>query len=331
MVFLYIKVIFAFSFSLLVTFYIIPIFRSIALRFGLVDNPNGTLKRHKEPTPYLGGVAIYCGFLSSLVFTVPFENNMFLFFVGITLLLFVGLTDDLAPLKPHQKLFGQCLAAFCFLKSGFYLKEHIFYNCWSMPISFLWIMTIINGFNLVDVMDGLATALAIMASISFFIIALILHNWAVAILLASFTGALVAFLWYNRPPAHMYLGDAGALWVGGFLATVPFLINWGTYQIYGFVTPVIVLGIVLLEVLVLIVVRTWKGIPFYQGSPDHFCIYLQEKGWSKYNILLYISILSAILGIISVLFVLNIITIHELLLFGGIIFVMWFFLLLKKG
>ena len=89
------------------------------------------------------------------------------------------------------------------------------------------------------------------------------------------------FLYFNKTPAKIYLGDAGSLLIGGLLATIPFMIPWGTYTIFGFLTPVIILGVPLVEVASLIIIRTYKKIPFYFGSPDHFAHYLFDQGWTK--------------------------------------------------
>lgn len=295
----------------------------MAIKLQVIDIPDGRIKKHQVATPYLGGVAVYCGLLTALIFTFPFENQMFLFLVGTTLLLLVGLIDDLVILKPYQKLLGQIFAAICFLKAGFYLKEHVFYNIWNIPFSFLWILTVINAFNLIDIMDGLATITAIAATLSLLGIAWLLNAFIVMILLTAFLGGLCAFLWYNRPHASIYLGDAGSLFIGGFLATVPFLLNWGTYTFHGYLSPIIILGIPLLEVMSLIVIRFYKGIPFYQGSPDHFACYLQNKGWYKELILAYIFVLSLMLGIIASLFTWGIIPIPVLFCLGTIFLFMW--------
>jgi len=326
-----IKLFFCFSLSLLFTFYIIPLLISVAFRINALDIPCGALKQHKVPTPYLGGIAIYFGFIATLALTYPFENQMFLFLVGTTLLLLVGLIDDLAPMKPHQKFLGQVIATFCFLKGGLYLKQNFFFNnYWNIPISILWILSIINAFNLVDVMDGLASLLAISAVVSFSVIAIYLKNLLVAILLMSFLGALVAFFWFNKPPARIYLGDAGSLFIGGFLAAVPFLFDWGAYNWYGYLTPIIILAIPLIEVITLIIVRFFKGIPFYQGSPDHFAIYLQANGWSKWHILLYIIFCSLILLSFSFLFFIKIFNIQGLLAFGTLFLGFWYSMLFCK-
>ena len=275
----------------------------------------------------MGGLAVYCGFIVGLALTMPFENRIYLLLIGTMLILFVGLIDDLFVLKPYQKLFGQCFVAFCFLRAGFYLKEHFFYNIWNMPLSFLWILTIMNVFNLIDVMDGLATVVAISASVTFIGIALLLNHGGVVILLTSFLGALCGFLWYNRPSARMYLGDAGSLFIGGFLAVVPFFFDWGTYNRYGYLTPIIILAIPLLECVSLIVIRWYKGIPFYMGSPDHFSSYLQSYGWSKVSILCYITLLSLYLGVAAISFFMGTISLFTALLLGVIFLGIWTFFL----
>lgn len=198
----------------------------------------------------------------------------------------------------------------------------------TMAFSLLWIATIINAFNLVDVMDGLASLLAICATLSFGIIAAVTGQYTILYLLAPFVGALCAFFWYNKPKARIYLGDTGSLVIGGFLSVIPFLFNWGLYSPYGFVVPFILLAIPLLEVGTLIIVRTYKGIPFYRGSPDHFSIYLQQKGWSKNTILGYMVGLSSLLCATAVLVMLQMLPLGATLAAGLLFLVFWYAILL---
>ncbi len=328
---LILKLFFSILISFLITFYLVPLLSAVALRLNVLDVPDGKIKNHEKATPYLGGVAIYIGFLISLGLVFPFENQIMLFIVGSTLLLFVGLIDDLLRIKPYQKFFGQAIAALCFLKAGFYLKELFFVsNYWNIPISFLWIMVVINAFNLVDVMDGLATTLAGSAACSFIILALTFGHYNLALLLGALFGALIAFFCYNQPPAKMYLGDAGSLFLGGIFATIPFLFNWSLYNWYGFLTPIIILAIPLLEVAFLVVIRTYKGIPFYQGSPDHFCLYLKANGWSIGEILLYVLGVSSILVTIATAFAFNYISFLQLLILGLLFLIVWITILCYK-
>ncbi len=328
--FAFYKVFFGFIIALFFTLYLIPLIIKAAFRLNVLDIPDGQLKSHKAPTPYLGGLAIYIGFITALAMVLPFENRVFLFLLGSTLLLFVGLLDDIIIMSPAQKFFGQVIASFCFLKGGLYLKENFFHYIPNIGISLFWILSMINAFNLVDVMDGLSTILAICATASFLVFAIIFDLASVSILLSSFLGALVAFLWYNKPNAKIYLGDAGSLFIGGLISTIPFMIPWGSYNIYGYITPLIILFIPSLEIVSLIIIRSYKGIPFYKGSPDHFCIYLQKKGWSKSQILLYVVWLSSVLFVCAHLFLFNIIGINYLLISLLFILAAWCFLLYYK-
>src|SRR5579859_1544197 len=167
------KLLFSSTISFLITFYFVPLLCTIAQKFGVVDVPDGLIKVHESSIPYLGGVAVYTGFISGLALVFPLENSIFSLLVGSTLLLFIGLIDDLVVLKPYQKFFGQVVAAICFIKGGLYLKEQFFHDhlIIALPISLLWILTITNAMNLVDVMDGLATTIAFTASCSLFVIA----------------------------------------------------------------------------------------------------------------------------------------------------------------
>lgn len=326
-----VKLVFALAISFLITFYLVPIMRAIAFKFNILDVPDGKIKQHKQSTPYLGGLAVYLGFITTLALIFPFANEMFLFMVGITLLLFVGLIDDLLIAQPYQKFGGQIIAALCFLKAGLFLKEEFFiHHAVSIPLSFLWLLTVINAFNLVDVMDGLASGLAICATISFLLISLTLHNYNAVLLLASFLGALIGFWWYNKPTAQIYLGDAGSLFIGGFLAAFPFFIKWGSYNPTGIIAPALLLAIPLLEVLSLMVIRSYKGIPFYRPSPDHFALYLQNNGWSKWQILSYLSALSIILCMSAWLLVTNRLSVGALFGAATLFLAGWFWVLRLK-
>lgn len=317
------RLFFSFLLSYLFTLYLIPLFITIACKFNIIDYPNGAIKNHNRPTPYLGGAAVYLGFLMTLGLVFPFDNQFFLFLVGSSLLFYVGLIDDLTPLRPGQKLVGQCIAVLCFLKAGFYLKAHIFSNVWNIPISALWMLALINAFNLIDIMDGLASTTAVWSAFGFFIVALLAQQYTGALLLIAFIGALLAFLRFNAPPAQIYLGDAGSLFIGGFLATIPFIFNWGTFTWYGFLVPIILLAIPLLEIFGLILIRTYKKIPFYLASPDHFALFLKKQGLNSRQILIFISVASIILILTSILFIQGYITFTGLLFSGLLFILMW--------
>lgn len=295
--------------AVLVSFFTTPLFIKIAFARGILDQPT-SLKNHREPTPYLGGVAVYSSFLIVLALFFPVYWNLSLFLIGATLLLLVGLVDDLVPLSAFYKFWGQIIAALCFIKGGFSLKQEFlglftlypFMPLFLIFISFFWILTVINAFNLVDIMDGLATTCALGALGGFLIFSCCYSVYSVSLLVVICIGSLVGFLYFNKNPAKIYLGDAGSLFIGGIIATIPFMIPWGMYTHFGFLTPVIVMGVPLIEVLSLIIIRTWKGIPFYLGSPDHFAHYLLAQKWPKMKILIFVSLINGFLIAIAFLF-----------------------------
>jgi UDP-GlcNAc:undecaprenyl-phosphate GlcNAc-1-phosphate transferase len=222
------------------------------------------------------------------------------------------------------------IATLCFLKGGLHLKENFFLNnYWNIPISYFWILSVVNSFNLVDIMDGLATTLATWCAVGFIVIALILNQGTTLVLLLAFLGSLLGFLWYNYPPAKIYLGDAGSLFIGGFLAVIPFLFNWGVYSWYGYLAPMVILGIPLLEVSSLVVIRFYKKIPFYQGSPDHFALYLKSNGWSVKNILIYVSVVSGILILTALALFLHIISIVSFIMIALLYLILWVVVLMN--
>lgn len=322
-----IKLLFSFIFSFLVSCYLIPFLCRLAVKIGAIDLPDGKIKLHEKATPSLGGIAVYWGFISALALTCPFESSFNFLIIGITFLLFLGFVDDLITLAPYQKFFGQFIAALCFIKGGFHLKAVFFHSFFNVAFSAFWILLVINAFNLIDVMDGLVAITATSAAFSFFVLAVIFKQWAIAIILASFIGGVFGFFVYNRPPAKIYLGDAGSLFIGGFFAAVPFFFHWGEFQPLGFFAPAIILGIPILEVATLVVIRTYKGIPFYIGSHDHFSQYLQRKGWRKMRVLLYVLLLSLVEGAVALLFVLNLISFGVVVFSGGMFLLIWFLVL----
>ncbi|MFH1461948.1 MAG: MraY family glycosyltransferase [bacterium] len=318
---------FCFIFPLLLAIYIMPLLIKIALKFNILDLPDGRIKKHKLPTPYLGGFALYIPFITTLAIAYPFQNQILWLLLGCTLLLFVGFIDDLKVMTPIQKLAGQIVAVICFLKGGYSLKTDFFSNGFNILFSAFGMLSIINAFNLIDVMDGLVTIVSIFSTLSFLIIAFLFKQYYLTILLLAFLAPLLVFFFYNKPPAKIYLGDAGALFIGGFFAALPQLFNWSSQHYIAYYVPVIILAIPLLELFFLVIIRTLKGIPFYRGSPHHFAIYLKNKGWPISKILYLISFLCLILAIVSFLFLFQFISLFTTFLLGLVFIIFWIFII----
>ncbi|MBT4594971.1 undecaprenyl/decaprenyl-phosphate alpha-N-acetylglucosaminyl 1-phosphate transferase [bacterium] len=279
--------------------YIVPILMRAASRLNFFDIPDSHLKKHERSTPYLGGLAVYYAFIASLSLFSFFGTRVLWLIFGTTMLLFIGLIDDCKVLSPAQKFGGQIIAVICLLRGGFMLKVAFFSSVVNTGASALWMLSVINAVNLTDVMDGLAATISIISASFFAIIAIFLGDFTISILTCAFIGAVLGFFIYNKPPAKIYLGDAGALCIGGILAAMPLLFSWSERQPYGFITPAIILGVPLLEVASLIVIRTIHGIPFYRGSPHHFCHFLRRKNWNDHQILVTVASFGSFLGVVG--------------------------------
>lgn len=286
---------------------IINIVLSVSHAYKLVDVPDGRIKVHERPISNMGGFAIYSSFVmvSIVALLLAHQNLQSLssLYIGLTLLLVTGLVDDRVRLKPYQKSIGQLIAALYLVMSGIGIQHDCFFSYMGALFSVLWIVTIVNAFNLIDVMDGLAATVAFCIAFFFLLVALHVGNITLSLLLTIFCSSLAAFFLYNKTPASIYLGDAGALFIGGLLAIMPFMFpHCLVCMRYNYLIFLFIFAIPLLELTGLILKRTYKGVPFYLPSRDHFSLILLDKGWRKQNIIRYVASMSLFLLITSYAF-----------------------------
>lgn len=300
----------------------------LAVRFSIVDVPDNLLKKHEKVTPYLGGLGIFAGFFfAAMLFLSPNQQILMLLF-GCAMLVALGLVDDIIALSPRNKFLGQIFAVLFFLKAGIFFKNVAFPYFFSILISFFWFLAVINAYNLIDVMDGLSSVVAITTALALLFFALFQSNYLVAMLLVAFIGAVSAFLVFNKPPAKMYMGDTGSLFLGGFLGAASLLLGWNSATLTGFLIPGVILGLPLMELISLIVIRTYYGIRFFNGSRHHFSHYLADKNYSKQQILLISVLCCLYLFFVALLFYTNSISLFGLLLFGLGYLLFWLFFII---
>ncbi len=230
--FLVFNILLAFATSAVITAYDIPIIISLARSKKLVDEPDNHRKLHHRPVPALGGIAIFIGIIIS--FSLWMGGNMPTFYpflvAGSVLLLSVGVRDDILAMKAGRKFLAQFLAASAVVIGGnlrIYSLDG-FLGISSVPetVAVIWtilaIVFIINAYNLIDGVDGLAGTLALVGSSCFGIWFFINGHIGEAILAASLAGALLGFLYYNMAPAKIFMGDTGSLVIGLILAVMAF-------------------------------------------------------------------------------------------------------------
>src|SRR5262249_21751252 len=164
-----------------------------------------------------------------------------------TLMLLVGLIDDLGALSPWEKLVGQSIAVFTLLKAGLFIKLVFIPPLPALVLSILWLLAVTNALNIIDIMDGLASGVAAIAAAFLAVVAV--HNGEpmVAIMASALAGSLTGFLRYNSPPARIYLGDSGSLFVGLTLSALAMNGGYTTKNSIAMLTPVTILGLQLLD------------------------------------------------------------------------------------
>jgi UDP-GlcNAc:undecaprenyl-phosphate/decaprenyl-phosphate GlcNAc-1-phosphate transferase len=213
--------------SFVICFLIIPVIIKYSLEKNLVDIP-GRRKIHKKITPSMGGIAIFMGFLLSVLIWTEISQwkDMRFIFIALFIVFFIGLRDDLVPLRPFMKLLGQIVAA-TVLIALFDLRLKSLYGVfgiYDIPLSLSYVITlftiivITNSFNLIDGLDGLAGTIATIALLAFGISFYLLGDTVFAILSFSMMGAAIAFLFFNWEPSEIFMGDTGALLIGMMLA-----------------------------------------------------------------------------------------------------------------
>jgi UDP-GlcNAc:undecaprenyl-phosphate GlcNAc-1-phosphate transferase len=257
-----------------------PVARQAALRFGIVDRPDGQLKRQTEPVPYLGGLAVYLAFLIALALVFEFDRRVLGLLLSGTLVLLLGLIDDLGVLSPAVKLAGQLVACWVLIKSDVMIHV-VWLPPWAqVALTILWLLTAANALNLMDIMDGLAPGVALTACVALVVATAANGDHVIPVMAAALAGSLLGFLPYNWRPARIYLGDSGSLFLGLMLGALSMTGKYTAYNRVGFVAPLLILGLPLFDTAFVSVVRIAKGSSPFRGSPDHFPLRLLRMGLS---------------------------------------------------
>jgi UDP-GlcNAc:undecaprenyl-phosphate GlcNAc-1-phosphate transferase len=267
----------AFGLAAAISLYATPLMRQAAIRFGIVDRPDGHLKKQAEPVPYLGGIAIYLSFLLALTATLRFDSTEVLgLLLAGAIVVILGLIDDFGVLTPGVKLAGQVVAVATLMNASIYIKLG-FLDPWvAIALSFAWLLAITNAFNIIDVMDGLAAGVAACAALVLFLIAAVNGRETTAVLLAALCGALAGFLKYNFAPARIYMGDAGSMFLGLMLGALAMNNSYTRQNPVAALAPVAILGVPIFDMLFVMYVRFRRGMPVMLGSPDHFALRLRK-------------------------------------------------------
>jgi UDP-GlcNAc:undecaprenyl-phosphate GlcNAc-1-phosphate transferase len=316
--------------------------RKIALATNVVDNPNAAHKSHKKAVPYLGGVAITIGIISisySTSLVSDFTSATFWLatsVLGPALVLgLIGLWDDLKNLSPLPRFIAQSIAGI-FTASVLIITNNVGNptgsNIFDAVITIFWVVGICNSINFFDNLDGGAAGTVAISSATLAFLALTGDQYLIAALATVTTGATLGFLVWNKSPAKIYMGDAGALFLGVLLATLTIRLEPNTNtQIGSYLTPIFLLAVPILDTTVAVISRLRRLISPFQGGQDHLSHRLIRAGLTRKQAAIALWLLSGVYGVLAILISkANTILENYLVLVGTALWVVLFTLFIKQ-
>jgi UDP-GlcNAc:undecaprenyl-phosphate GlcNAc-1-phosphate transferase len=301
-----------FAASFVVTAALVPIVMRLARRVDFLDHP-GPRKIHTQPIPYGGGIAVAVGLLATVTVhqltgrTVPDPSSKLVpvsfFALGSLVILVLGLIDDRRKLSAGFKLLVETIVATGIALSGARLQLFGAPEPVCVAVTVLWILGVTNAFNLLDHMDGLSGGVALLSGAAFLFVAIQTGQLFIGSLLVPLLGACAGFLLFNFPPARIFLGDAGSLFIGFWLSclTISFTFYSAHYALYTYFVPVAVLAVPLFDTGSVVAIRLLRRRPLFEGDTNHLAHRLTKLGMSRRLAVLTIYALTLFAGLSAVL------------------------------
>lgn len=297
--------------ALVVSFLMTPIVKTFAYKVGAIDVPKDARRMHKTPIPRLGGLAIFIGFMVSILLFVEITAEMRSILLGAVIIVVLGVVDDIMALPALLKFVVQIVAALIPATHGVVIQAFSNPNVFSdnpywvlgnlsVPLTVLWIVAITNAVNLIDGLDGLANGVSAISATTVLVIALIGGQFQVAVVMAALVGACVGFMPYNMNPAKMFMGDTGATFLGYILATMSIQGLFKFYAIVSFAVPFLILGLPIFDTAFAFIRRIAHGQSPMHADRSHIHHRLIDMGLNQKQAVATLYVISAILGLSAV-------------------------------
>lgn len=340
-------IVFAFVVALIMAYVATPLAKRLAFKLGAVDVPKDGRRMHKEPKARLGGLAIFYGFLVSVLcfgnFTLATGGmnwNLIGILIGSLIVVVLGIFDDIKPRPAMFKFLIQIAAAIIPVLLGvrvFAVRNPFSGTLLAIPEwlsitgSVLWIVGVTNAVNLIDGLDGLAAGVSSIAAVALLSILLIEHSSAITLLVmaAALAGACFGFLPYNFNPAKLFMGDTGATFLGFILACISIQGPFKTYV--AFAVPFLVLGLPIFDTLFAIIRRVIKRQPIMAPDRGHLHHRLIDKGFSHRSTVIILYGLSAILAISAIVMLITDVSRALILILSIVLFGLFALTMMNRG
>lgn len=296
-----------FTTALVITLLLVPPIKQLAFVVGVTDKPCER-KIHQGHVPRLGGLAIFISFFTSTFIYFNYFPQFRGIFIGMFIIVIVGIVDDAIGLDARMKFLGQIVAGLAaIVLSGVNIQflgsvlGSAYYLGWlSYPITLFWIVGITNAINLSDGLDGLASGISLIAFLCFGLLAYQRDDMAIFTLCLIMVGCILGFLKYNTHPAEIFMGDTGSLFLGFSLGTLSLMGNFKTVTFFTLVTPALILLVPILDTLWAIFRRLRQGRSPFSPDKNHFHHRLLAQGMDQNQSVSVIYYISTILSVVAV-------------------------------
>ena len=297
--------------ALLVAVITTPVVKNLAHRVGAVDVPKDDRRMHSTPIPRMGGLAIFLGFMLSVLLFAELTAQLRGMLLGSVIIMVLGIIDDIYALPAKLKLVVQIIAALIAVLSGNVIQTMSNPNVFSsdlywdlgmlaIPVTVIWIVAITNAVNLIDGLDGLACGVSTISSMTLLVIALVVSDAPVAILMAALAGGCLGFLPYNMNPAKIFMGDTGSTFLGFVLAVVSIQGLFKFYTIISFAVPFLMLGLPIFDTCFAFIRRIANGQSPMHADRSHVHHRLIDMGFNQKQAVAVLYVISAVLGLSAV-------------------------------
>lgn len=287
-----------------------PAVKILAGKIGAIDVPKDDRRMHKKPIPRLGGLAIFFGFIVSILIFARIDSQVCGMLLGAVVIVSLGIIDDMASVGAIPKLFVQIVAAVIpvmhgtvihFLSNPFVSGEYFDLGFLAVPFTIFWIVAITNAVNLIDGLDGLACGVSAISSLTLVVIALIVSERQVAIIMIALVGSCIGFIPYNLYPAKIFMGDTGATFLGFILACMSVQGLFKMYAVISFVIPFIIIGLPLFDTSFAFIRRILAGKSPLTADRGHVHHKLIDMGFSQKQSVALLYMVTCALGLFAML------------------------------
>ncbi len=286
--------------AFLITFLFTPLVRSVAVKFGWVAKPAED-RWGRRVIARLGGVAMFLSFVVAVLLWVRWKPEVWSLLVGVSMVFGLGLLDDVRRMPPYTKLIAQMLIGSAVVFSGIRIT-FISWAWLSIPLSVLWFVLVMNAFNLLDNMDGLAAGVGAIAAFFCALHAGLAGQWTETTVAVIISGICLGFLRYNFPPAKIFMGDSGSHLLGLSLATLAMMGSGrhSTSLVSVLAIPTLVLAVPIFDTCFVTVQRLLHQQHPFTGGKDHVSHRLAVLGLSTRQTVVALYGVSVCLGLLSV-------------------------------